>query len=95
MFDLPVVEKADRKKATGFRNHLLDLGFHMAQYSIYYRLLSGRDAADAMERKIEKMVPEEGSVHVLTITDKQYENIRTYEGHRRGSPEKKNQLTLF
>lgn len=95
MFDLPVMEKEERKAATGFRNFLLDQGFHMAQFSVYYRFLAGRDAAVAMEKRIAASVPEEGSVHVLTITDKQYENIRTFQGRRRGSPEKPDQLALF
>ncbi len=95
MFDLPVVEKSDRRAAMEFRNFLLDQGFHMAQYSNYYRLMGGRDAVQAMERKIDESVPVHGSVHVLTITDKQYENIRTYQGKRKDSPEKPQQLTLF
>ncbi len=95
MFDLPVVEKKERKAATTFRNFLLDQGFHMAQFSVYYRLLTGRDAAQTMERKIAGSVPEDGSVHVLTITDKQYENITTFQGRRAGSPEKPDQLVLF
>ena len=95
MFDLPVVEKAERRSATAFRNFLLDQGFHMAQYSVYYRLLPGRDAAMTMERKIQSSVPDDGSVHVLTITDKQYENIRTYQGGRRNTPKKPEQLALF
>jgi len=95
MFDLPVTEKSERRAATGFRHFLLDQGFHMGQFSVYYRLLSGRDAASAMEQKIHREVPSEGSVHVLTITDKQYENIKTYTGKRAGSPEKPDQLTLF
>jgi CRISPR-associated protein Cas2 len=95
MFDLPVVEKKERKAATAFRNFLLDQGFHMAQYSVYYRLLVGRDAAQAMERKIAVKVPEEGSVHILAITDKQYENITTFQGCRAGAPKKPEQLVLF
>ena len=95
MFDLPVVEKAERKAATRFRNYLLDEGFHMAQYSIYYRLLAGREAADALERRLGEQVPPKGSVHVLTITDKQYENLRIYEGQTRNSPRKSEQLVLF
>ena len=95
MFDLPVSEASKRKAATAFRCFLLDQGFHMAQYSVYYRLLAGRDAAMAMERKIQSSVPDDGSVHVLTITDKQYENIRTYQGGRPDTPKKPEQLTLF
>lgn len=95
MFDLPVVEPEERRAATGFRNFLLDQGFTMAQYSVYYRLLAGKDAAEAMEKKIQGAVPGDGSVHVLTITDKQYENMRVYQGKRRGTPEKPAQLALF
>ena len=42
MFDLPVVEKAERKAATDFRNTLLDLGFEMSQFSVYMRFCTGR-----------------------------------------------------
>jgi CRISPR associated protein Cas2 len=37
MFDLPVVEKAERKAATAFRNDLLSMGFEMSQFSVYMR----------------------------------------------------------
>ena len=95
MFDLPVVKKEDRKRATDFRHFLLDLGFNMAQYSVYYRLRDGKESAEAMERQIAKKVPPKGSVHILTITDKQYENLRIYEGKERKTPEKPSQLSLF
>ena len=95
MFDLPVTEKEDRKAATGFRNYLLDEGFRMAQFSVYYRMLDGKDAATAMENRIRVHVPESGSVHIVSITDKQYENIQIYEGKRRETPEKPSQLALF
>ena len=95
MFDLPVAQKADRKKATKFRKNLLDLGFHMAQYSVYYRLLDGKEAAGSMEKKIATICPSEGSVHILVITDKQYGNLRIYEGAKQKTPEKPTQLTIF
>ena len=95
MFDLPVTKKADRKRATKFRKSLLDLGFHMAQYSIYYRLLDGKEAAESMEKKVATICPPDGSVHILLITDKQYGNLRVYEGAKRKTPEKPTQLTIF
>ena len=36
-FDLPVGTKAQRKRATAFREFLLDDGFHMVQWSVYAR----------------------------------------------------------
>ena len=95
MFDLPVGEKDERRSATQFRNYLLDEGFLMAQFSVYYRLLDGKEAAEALARRIKKRVPEKGSVYILTITDKQYENMRVYEGRLLEAAKKPSQLALF
>jgi len=95
MFDLPVSEKPQRKAATDFRNFLLDQGFGMAQFSVYYRLVSGLEAAQAMENKINNCLPDEGKVNILTITDKQYERMQTYVGKLYDPPKKQEQLQLF
>ena len=95
MFDLPVVEKADRRAATTFRNFLLDEGFSMGQMSIYYRLLSGKEAVEALSKRIERQLPKYGVVQLLTITDKQFENMRTYESRASQSLKKTDQLVLF
>ena len=78
LFDLPTVEKTERKEATKFRNFLLDNGFSMIQYSIYTRLFSGKDACEKYYRMIKDNLPAEGKVDILTITDKQYGNIISY-----------------
>ncbi|MGI5173133.1 CRISPR-associated endonuclease Cas2 [Treponema sp. OMZ 840] len=96
LFDLPVVEKKERKDATDFRNFLLDCGFSMVQYSIYVKVLSGIDACDKYYRLIEKSLPSKGKVDILTVTDRQYENIKSYVGNAKKS--KKNpskQLLMF
>jgi len=95
MFDLPVVEKSDRKAATRFRNYLLDEGFAMGQYSVYYRLVSGKDRGRTIEKRIVGNLPEYGSVNILMITDKQYENMKVFIGKRRKDHEKPLQLQLF
>ena len=96
LFDLPVLEKEERKSATAFRNFLLDEGFSMTQYSVYNRLLSGREAADKYARKIFERLPEERTVDIICNTDKQYENILSYNA-RNGNARKKQgqQLLLF
>ncbi len=89
------MEKSDRKAATRFRNFLLDEGFQMAQYSVYYRILSGKDSAQTMEKKILNNLPEYGSINIICVTDKQYENMTVFKGKRRDKPDKKEQLLLF
>jgi CRISPR-associated protein Cas2 len=96
LFDLPVGTKKERKAASGFRLRLLDLGFEMTQFSVYLRFCAGKEQAEAYERKIEQFMPASGKIHIMTITDKQYENIRTYRGRKREpSSESPSQFALF
>jgi CRISPR-associated protein Cas2 len=96
LFDLPVGTKKERKAATKFRHSLLDLGFEMSQFSVYLKFCAGKDQAEALERHVESGMPPSGKVHLVQITDKQYENIRTYRGRKREpSPKNPNQLALF
>ncbi|MEQ9146614.1 MAG: CRISPR-associated endonuclease Cas2 [Parvibaculaceae bacterium] len=96
MFDLPVGTKKERKRAADFRHRLLDLGFEMSQFSIYLRHFAGKEQAESFIRQIEMEMPPAGKVHIVQITDKQYENIRTFRGRKR-EPAQKNpdQLVLF
>ena len=96
LFDLPVVSKPERKRATGFRNFLLDQGFEMVQFSVYARFAPGRERAEAITRKIGSVVPQDGKVDVLFFTDKQYEQIVSFRGKPGGPmPKKPQQLALF
>lgn len=80
MFDLPVVEKAERKAATTFRNTLLDLGFEMSQFSVYMRFCSSPAQAETYCKRVEAALPSGGRVNVLQFTDKQYERIINFRG---------------
>ncbi len=95
LFDLPVVEKKERKAASDFRNFLLDHGFAMVQYSIYTKLFSGKDACEKYYRLIQQNLPEEGKVDIITITDKQYENIISYEATEKVKKNEPQQLLMF
>jgi CRISPR-associated protein Cas2 len=95
-FDLPVTETEKRKAATNFRNFLLDQGFEMAQFSVYVRYTSGKEAVEALTRKIELAVPSDGKVDILQFTDKQYENIVSFRGREKGNDYKNpDQFVLF
>jgi CRISPR-associated protein Cas2 len=80
MFDLPVVEKAERKAATEFRNALLDLGFEMSQFSVYMRFCISPTQIDTYCKRVEDALPEGGKVNILQFTDKQYERIINFHG---------------
>ncbi|MBA5727316.1 CRISPR-associated endonuclease Cas2 [Bombella mellum] len=71
-FDLPVRTKSQRRQATRFRNFLRDDGFIMLQYSVYVRVGRGQDSLDKHVRRVRSVLPREGSVRALQVTDKQY-----------------------
>ncbi|HHG90587.1 MAG TPA: CRISPR-associated endonuclease Cas2 [Devosia sp.] len=96
LFDLPTTTKKERHAYNQFRNFLLDNGFEMAQYSVYVRHTNGKDAVQAIIRKVEAAMPPEGKVDILQFTDKQYENIVCLRGARRtDSPQNPEQLVMF
>ena len=84
-----------QKEATKFRNFLLDNGFSMVQYSIYTKLFSGKDACQKYYGQIRMNLPEEGKVDIVTITDRQYENIISYQGKQKTEKKQAEQLELF
>lgn len=95
LFDLPVIEKKERKAATDFRNFLLDHGFSMVQYSIYTKLFSGKDACEKYYKQIVSNLPQDGKVDILTITDRQYSNIISYSSGNKIEKKAPEQLMLF
>lgn len=96
VFDLPVLTKLERKKASKFRTDLLDEGFTMMQLSVYMRFTAGKEQALALTQRIGRKVPRDGKVDVLFFTDKQYQNIYSFRGKRDGPrPDTPDQLALF
>ncbi|MBN2017420.1 MAG: CRISPR-associated endonuclease Cas2 [Candidatus Cloacimonetes bacterium] len=96
MFDLPVKKDVDRKRATKFRNYLLDEGFSMSQYSVYMRFCGTRERVDSYKNKIREHVPPSGDVCILCFTDKQYGKIEHFCNRKKEKmPDKTGQYLLF
>lgn len=96
MFDLPVGTKEERKRATDFRHFLLEQGFEMAQFSVYLRFAESKEAAETYITRVAAARPDQGKVHIVTITDKQYGNARIFAGPKREHrPKNPDQLALF
>lgn len=74
-FDLPVKTKKERREATQFRNFLLNDGYHMIQYSVYARVCNGMDAVAKHRARVKQHLPDNGSIRLLVITEKQFEAI--------------------
>lgn len=82
LFDLPTETKKDRKVYAQFRKQLLQDGFTMFQFSIYLRHCSSADNADVHMRRIKNILPPNGKVGILRITDKQFGEMQIFHGYR-------------
>ena len=80
-FDLPVKTKSERREATRFRNFLLNDGYHMIQFSVYARVCNGADAVEKHRNRLTCNLPDNGSIRMLVITERQYESIEILLGN--------------
>lgn len=96
MFDLPNETKRQRKRYAEFRKFLIQDGFAMFQFSIYVRNCISRENTKVHIDRIMKLIPEEGKVCIITITEKQFNDILLFEGLKKTPPLQESiQLELF
>ena len=100
MFDIPVRTRKEMRKATRFRNVLLDEGFVMKQFSVYIKPVKSLSAGQTVTKRLSRFIPDNSSVSFLYITDKQYlmtENYlgKNYEENEEETRENNGQLLLF
>ena len=74
-FDLPVIKKTQRKNYAQFIKDIKKLGFYMFQESVYLKLCIDSRLADSTIAKVKSIAPNEGSIAVLKITEKQFSDL--------------------
>ena len=96
LFDLPTETKTDRKNYAEFRKKMLQDGFTMFQFSAYLRHCPSRENADVHLKRIQKSLPPNGHVGILTITDKQFGMMQIFYGKKeKEKPPVPQQLEIF
>ncbi|MCD6416204.1 MAG: CRISPR-associated endonuclease Cas2 [Planctomycetes bacterium] len=96
MFDLPVDSKEARREYTTFRKELLRQGFSMLQYSIYARFCRSEESSEIFRKRLRAVLPPEGHVRLLGVTDRQFGKMDVYIGKKREKPEAPpRQIQLF
>jgi len=88
LFDLPTETKSQRRIAARFRKDLIKDGFAMHQFSVYIRHCASNEAATVHINRIKMMVPDEGLVSILKVTDKQFGDTIQFVGRKRKPPPK-------
>ena len=96
-FDLPVVEKVDKRAYVQFRRFLLKDGYDMIQFSVYARVCNGQDALEKHVARLRTNKPEKGSVRYLQVTEKQFTGIKVLVGVKKRveKRESADQLAFF
>lgn len=96
-FDLPVKSKKERREATQFRNFLVKDGFYMIQFSLYGRICNTIESAKLHEERVSAVVPKNGSVRSMIVTEKQYASMNVLTGEIKRKEKKNNsqQLSFF
>lgn len=79
-FDLPMVTRTEKRAYTQFRKFLLNDGYDMIQFSVYGRILYGTDAEEKHMKRLLANLPPEGSVRILTVTEKQFGSMKLLVG---------------
>jgi CRISPR-associated protein Cas2 len=82
MFDLPVEQPEEKRAYRDFRKNLIKEGFVMMQYSVYVRTCPSREYGIRLEKRIRKFAPSKGNVRLISITEKQYEDMKLIVGSR-------------
>jgi CRISPR-associated protein Cas2 len=96
LFDLPVEKPIQRKRYARFRKALLKEGFMMLQYSVYARYCPSDDGAQIYRAHVKEVLPPEGEVRLLSITDRQFGKMEVFCGKSRKQTEiPPPQLLLF
>lgn len=81
MFDMPTKTKKEQKHATKFRNNLIKLGYFMMQFSVYMRICKGLSSAKVSINAVKMILPPQGNVRVLIITEKQFDAMEILLGN--------------
>ncbi|HBM70936.1 MAG TPA: CRISPR-associated endonuclease Cas2 [Firmicutes bacterium] len=82
IFDLPVGKKAERREYTKFRDFLLDDGFLMLQYSVYFRSCTNDSSADKHIGRVQAHKPKYGNVRIIKLTKNQFEKMIMIQGEK-------------
>lgn len=85
-FDLPTETKEQRKAYSDFRKQLISDGFNMFQYSIYVRPCASRENAEVHVKRTQTNLPSDGKVCIMSITDRQFADIKIFEGIKKSKP---------
>ncbi len=74
-FDLPVETSTQRKDYRKFVKEIISLGFYRLQESVFVKLSIDMQGVLATTAKLKGLLPKEGNIITLSITEKQFSSM--------------------
>ena len=74
-FDLPMETPKEKRLYRLFRKTLIENGFEMLQFSVYYRTCPNRSFANKFYKKLKMSNLPAGNVRLLAVTEKQFSEM--------------------
>ena len=84
-FDLPSVTKEEKRLYSRFVKFIKKNGFYMLQESVYVKLAINKQIIDSTIDKVNRILPSDGYVIVLPVTEKQFNNMTIMIGEENSS----------
>lgn len=79
-FDLPQVTLLEKRIYRKFVKDIEKLGFYRIQESVFVKLSIDNSLSNATIRKIKSLAPTNGSIFILTVTEKQFSKMEIIIG---------------
>ncbi len=95
LFDLPTATPEERTDYRHFREFLLDDGYLMLQFSVYARHCASEENASVHTSRIHDVLPPDGEVRVISMTDKQFGRMNIFYGRIRRATERPPEQVLL
>lgn len=74
-YDLPTETLSQRRTFAKFVKQIKKIGFLSLQKSVYMKLCINASGVDSTKIELKKILPQEGNVALLVITEKQFSSI--------------------
>lgn len=74
-FDLPVETAVQRRDYRKFVKNIMSMGFYRLQESVFVKLSIDMQGANTTTAKVKTLLPNEGNVIALCVTEKQFASM--------------------
>ncbi len=82
MYDLPSISSFDHHQYSKFHRFIVKNGYDMINFSVYVKVTKSLFEANKQITYLKKNLPNQGNIRVLTLTNKQYENMLILQGEQ-------------